>query len=138
MNPCDVDDSSSPTFHSQFSTFAKKHRKLKDDLAAAIETIGRDYKNACDAARVPNRNFKEPIKEVWKYSIKSTDLQRSPKNGFRAVGVFLDEQSTDGKPRTMYLALFYFKGDQADFGKDELERAVAFIHSKIKAAREQS
>jgi hypothetical protein len=133
MSPCGVDDASSPTFRSQSSRFLKKHKKLKSDLNDAMSDISKDYKNACDAARVPNRKFDPVVKEVWKYSIKSTDLRRSHKNAFRAIGVFLDEEQR-GQLRTLYLVLFYFKGDKADFDKEELEQAVKFLRGQLASA----
>lgn len=130
MNPCSVDDSSSPTFRSQTRVFLKKHRKLKHDLRIAIAEIQNDYKNACDAARPPKRKLDPTIKEVWKYSIACSDLNRSAKKAFRAIGVYLEEEQP-GVSRTLYLVLFYFKGDQADFDSSELENAVAFLRGQL-------
>jgi hypothetical protein len=46
------------------------------------------------------------------------------------IGVFLEPDSVAN--RTLYLTLFYFKGDQSDFSKDELENAYKFLNGKLK------
>jgi len=130
MNSCRVDASSSPTFRSQLSPFLKKHRKFKKDWEAAVSEISLDYKNACDAARVPNRQFPAFILEVWKYSIACSDLKRNAKKGFRSIAVFLDPEVA-GLERILYFVLFYFKGDQPDFSHQELQSAVAYLRGQL-------
>lgn len=132
MNSCCPDASSSPTFKSELSPFLKKHRKFKNDWKDALAKIEADHRNACDAARVPNRQFHPSILEVWKYSIECTDMNRSAKKGFRAIGVFLDPETT-GQVRNLYFVLFYFKGDKLDFTKEELESAVSFLRGKLQS-----
>jgi hypothetical protein len=132
MTSCVVDAITCPTFKSQFKDFAKKHRKLKSDLDKAIKEIEADYTYACEAARPPKRKLDI---EAWKYPIGSTDLKRSPRNGFRAIGVFLEEESQEVSSRKMYLVLFYFKDNQADFDNSEIVSAVSFLKGAIQKAQ---
>jgi hypothetical protein len=130
MNSCRPDASSSPRFKSEQAPFLKKHRKFKNDWRDALAKIEADHRNACEAARVPNRKFDPSILEVWKYSIPCADMNRSAKKGFRAIGVFLDPE-VEGRARDLYFVLFYYKGDKADFTKEELESAVAFLKGEL-------
>jgi hypothetical protein len=110
---CKVDYTSSPTLARLLHKLRKKYRHIEDDLAAIVPGIEADYTYNCNAARPPKRKLGI---EYWKYDFGSTDLQRSPRNSFRVVGAFLEPEE-EGKERTMYLSLAYFKGDQADVPK---------------------
>jgi hypothetical protein len=65
-----------------------------------------------------------------KYDFGSTDLQRSPRNSFRVVGIFLEPEE-EGKERTIYLSIAFFKGDQSDVTEQEILDAVAALRVAI-------
>ena len=92
-----------------------------------IPEIEDDYTYNCNAARPPKRKVDV---EYWKYDFGSTDLRRSPRNSFRAVGVFLQPEE-ENKERTLYLCIVYFKGDQADVTENEVRDAVAKLREAI-------
>ena len=94
-----------------------------------MSEVEKDYENACDAARPPNRGLGV---EIWKYSLKSTDLKRSANSGFRFVGVFLEGKADTKAVRVLYLVLFYFKGDQAEFTNREIESALAYLKGRLR------
>jgi hypothetical protein len=48
----------------------------------------------------------------------------------RVIGVFLEAES-DGKERTLYLSLAYFKGDQQDVTEKEVLNAIADLREAI-------
>lgn len=87
---------------------------------AVVPDIAADYTQACNAARPPKRKLGI---EYWKYDFGSTDLQRSPRNSFRVIGVFLTPEEA-GKERTMYMSIAYFKGDKSDVTEQEVKDAV--------------
>jgi hypothetical protein len=137
VSVCIVDATSCSVFVNEFKRFSKKHHNLREDLERAIQEISSDYKNGAGASRVPRRAKagKWPA-EVWKYEIGSTDLKRSAKNCFRAIGVFREEQKDDGAVRTLFLVLWYFKGDQAEFDTEELLAAVRKLTDHLTVAAE--
>jgi hypothetical protein len=124
---CKADSTTSPTLARLLRKLRKKYRHIEGDLAAVIPEIEADYTTACNAARPPKRKLGI---EHWKYDFGSTDLQRSPRNSFRVIGIFL-EQEAEGKERTMFLSIAYFKGDQADITDEEVKDAVAELRSAI-------
>ncbi len=87
---------------------------------AVLPEIATDYTMACNAARPPKRKLGI---EYWKYDFGSTDLQRSPRNSFRVVGIFVEPEQP-GQERTMYLSIAYFKGDKSDVTEQEVKDAV--------------
>jgi hypothetical protein len=106
----------------------KKYRHIESDLGSVVPEIEADYTYNCNAARPPKR--KGTI-EYWKYDVGSTDLQRSPRNSFRVAGAFLEPEE-EGKERTLYLILMWFKGDrQDDLTDDEVADAVAKLREAI-------
>jgi hypothetical protein len=92
-----------------------------------VPDIERDYCISCQAARIPKRKLGI---EHWKYQFGSTDLQRSPSNSFRVIGIFLEDEQ-EGKDRTLYLSIAYFKGDKEDVTDQEVRDAVAELREAI-------
>jgi hypothetical protein len=124
---CKVDCTSSPTLARLLRKLCKKYRHIEADLALIVPEIEADYTNSCNAARPPKRKIGI---EYWKYDFGSTDLRRSPRNSFRVVGVFL-EPDDDGKERTLYLSIAYFKGDKDDVTEQEVLDAVAELRNNM-------
>jgi hypothetical protein len=124
---CKVDCTSSPTLARLLRKLRKKYRHIEADLALIVPELEADYANSCNAARVPKRKLGI---EYWKYDFGSTDLQRSPRNSFRVIGIFLDAEK-EGKERTLYLSIAYFKGDQGDVTEKEVTDAVASLREAI-------
>jgi hypothetical protein len=124
---CKVDCTSSPTLARLLRKLRKKYRHIEADLALVVPDIEADYTLHCNAARPPKRKIGI---EFWKYDFGSTDLQRSPRNSFRVVGVFLEPEE-EGKERTLYLSIAFFKGDQADVSEKEVLDAVAELREAI-------
>lgn len=127
MARCKVDCTSSPTLAKLLRKLRKKYRHIEADLGAVLPDIEADYTYNCNAARPPKR--KNPI-EYWKYDVGSTDLRRSPRNSFRVVGVFLEAEQ-EGKERTLFLTMIYFKGDKSDVTDEEVSDAVAVLREAI-------
>lgn len=127
MARCKVDCTSSPTLARLFKKLRKKYRHIDEDLAAIVPEIEADYTCNCNAARPPKRKIGV---EYWKYDFGSTDLRRSPRNSFRVVGIFLEPEA-EGKERTIYLSIAYFKGDQSDVTEQEVLDAVAALREAI-------
>ncbi|MDP9159503.1 MAG: hypothetical protein M3O09_04645 [Acidobacteriota bacterium] len=127
MARCKVDCSSSPTLAKLLRKLRKKYRHIESDLAAVVPEIEADYTRNCNAARPPKRKIGI---EHWKYDFGSTDLQRSPRNSFRVIGIFLEGEQ-EGKERTLYLCIAYFKGDQDDVSEQEVLNAVAELREAI-------
>jgi hypothetical protein len=119
LHGCTVDSASCPALKRQLKKLEKKYRKIRSDLEESIPEIERDYQSACYPARIPRLKLKY---EVWKYSFGSTDLRRHPRDSFRIIGVFLDEDK--GEKRTMIFILCYFKGDKEDVTAEEISKAV--------------
>jgi hypothetical protein len=124
---CKVDCTSSPTLARLLRKLRKKYRHIEADLALIVPELEADHANSCNAARVPKRKLGL---EYWKYDFGSTDLQRSPRNSFRVIGIFLDAEE-EGKERTLYLSIAYFKGDQDDVTDKEVLDAVASLREAI-------
>lgn len=120
MARCKVDVTTSPTLAKLLRKLRKKYRHIEQDLMAVVPEIAADYTLACNAARPPKRKLGI---EYWKYDFGSTDLQRSPRNSFRVVGIFLGPEEA-GKERTMYMSIAYFKGDKSDVTEQEVKGAV--------------
>jgi len=125
---CKVDCAKSPSLAKILRKLRKKYRHIESDLAKIVRNIEEDYTYNCNAARPPKRKGKI---EYWKYDVGSTDLQRSPRNCFRVVGAFLDPEE-EGKERTLYLILMWFKGDkQDDISEEEVADAVAKLREVL-------
>ena len=127
MARCKVDRTTSPTLARLIRKLSKKYRHIDEELSAIVPLIEADYTTACNGARPPKR--KTGI-EHWKYDFGSKDLQRSPRNSFRAVGLFLDSGDSSVE-RTMFLTIVFFKGDQADISEIELRTAVGELQTAI-------
>lgn len=129
MARCKVDCTTSPTLARLLRKLRKKYRRIEDDLMLIIPDVEADYDNPAtwNAARPPKRKLGI---EHWKYDFGSSDLRRSPRNSFRVVGIFL-EAPEDGKERTMYLSIAYFKGDQADVTEEEVRKASQDLRDAI-------
>ena len=127
MARCKVDCTSSPTLAKLLRKLSKKYRHIQSDLAAIVPEIEADYTYNCNANRVPKRNLGL---EYWKYDFGSTDLQRSPRNSFRVIGIFLEPEE-EGKERTLYLSIAYFKGDKDDVTEQEVLDAVAQLRENM-------
>lgn len=127
MARCKVDCARSPSLAKLLRKLRKKYRHIEADLAKVVADIEEDYTYNCNAARPPKRKGKI---EYWKYDVGSTDLQRSPRNSFRVVGAFLEEEQ-EGKERTLYLILMYFKGDKEDVTEAEVADAVANLREAL-------
>jgi hypothetical protein len=117
-----VDRTTSPTLANLLKKLKKKYPHIEDDLKEIIPLIEKDYDNphTCHAGRPPKRRIGI---EFWKYYFGSTDLRRPPINSFRVVGIFLEPEE-EGKVRTMYLSIVFFKGDQEDVSSEEVQKAV--------------
>jgi hypothetical protein len=124
---CKVDCEKSPSLARLLRRLRKKYRHIEADLATVVSDIEADYTYNCNAARPPKR--KGTI-EYWKYDVGSTDLRRSPRNSFRVVGAFL-EPPEEGKERTLYLIIMYFKGDKEDVTEEEVADAVAELREML-------
>ena len=127
MARCKVDCSSSPTLARLLRKLRKKYRRIESDLAAVVPDIEADYTYNCNANRVPKRKL---ALEYWKYDFGSTDLQRSPRNSFRVIGIFLESEE-EGRERTLYLSIAYFKGDKDDVTEQEVLHAVAELRESM-------
>ena len=127
MPSCKVDCTTSPTLCRLLRRLRKKYRHIEKDLMMVIPDIEGDYSISCQAARIPKRKLGI---EHWKYQFGSTDLQRSPSNSFRVIGIFLEDEEPN-KERTMYLSLAYFKGDKEDVTDEEVRNAVAELQQAM-------
>ena len=110
-----------------FVGFERNTATSKPISPQSSQTSKADYTYNCNAARPPKR--KGTI-EYWKYDVGSTDLRRSPRNSFRVVGAFL-EPPEEGKERTLYLIIMYFKGDKEDVTEEEVADAVAELREML-------
>jgi hypothetical protein len=124
---CKVDCTNAPTLSRILHKLRKKYRHIDADLSSVVPEIEADYTYNCNAARPPKR--KGTI-EYWKYDVGSTDLRRSPRNSFRVAGAFLEPEE-EGKERTLYLVLMWFKGDKADITEEEVADAVAKLREAL-------
>ena len=128
MARCVVDRNTSPTLAKLLRKLKKKYPHIEDDLNGVVPDIEADYTTACNAARPPKRQLEW---EFWKYDFGSSDLRRHPRESFRVIGIFLDAAAEDGKLRTMFLSIAFFKGSQADVSNDEIKKAVGALKEAI-------
>lgn len=105
------------TFQKSVKVLKKKYRKVKDDMAGAIEALEEDP------------TIGNPIsgwnKEIWKVRTASSDVKKGKRGGFRLIYLWKSGEVT------VYLLAAYFKGDKQDVSKKEIEKTLKKLNQEL-------
>jgi len=115
-------DLSSPTYLRSLRQLRKKYRNIEDDLAKTFRIIEGDHETP-GAHAVSLHGFG---RTVWKYDCRSSDLRKHPRECFRIVAVFLDDNR-----ETLYPIILYFKGDKGDTTEKEIKHAMRELRTAL-------
>lgn len=105
------------TFHKSVKALKKKYPRVKDDLLGQVKVLEQDP-SAGDP--IPGWN-----KEIWKVRVSSSDVRKGKRGGFRLIYLWKADAIE------IYLLVAYFKGEQTEITKKEIEALLKQFNQEL-------
>lgn len=104
---CIIDAEKSVTFQHHVKALKKKYPNVEADLKEAFQLIAQNHTSTCNVVVVPGivsdpslRHYGDRL-VVYKYRVRSRDMQRGKRGGFRVLACY-DKQTNTLYPFAVY------------------------------------